>query len=286
MKILVTGSSGFIGSNLIKALLEKEYEVVGFSRSPSQLDIPFVVGDIRDTKKVRKICNDVDVIFHLATQKFVPEPLKDSMNHASVNILGTLNLLQESNCDFVYISSAEVYGEPDTIPVSEFAPLRPKTPYAISHVASEYYVRNLSERKGTNFTIFRLANIYGPNSDSVVSKFVERIKNNQNLLINGDGKAIRDLTNVKDVVDAFILSIRNKRMRNNVFNLGTGVKTSINKLASLAIKLSGKHLKAVHQPAHDTEIKRLVLDISKIKKTLRWRPKVTIEEGLRRMLFN
>jgi len=284
MKILVTGSSGFIGSNLVKQLLEKGYEVVGFSRSPSQAGIPFIVGDVRDTEAVKKVCKDVDLIFHLATQKFVPQPLKDSMNHAAVNILGTLNLLQESNCDFVYISSAEVYGEPDTIPIPETAAFKPKTPYSISHMASEHYVRNLSERKGTNYTIFRLANIYGPNSDSVVSKFVARIKNNEPLLINGDGETIRDLTNVKDVVDAFILSIQNKKIKNDVFNLGTGIKTSINELASLAIKVSGKDLKVIHQPAHNGEIRRFVLDISKIKKALNWQPRVTLEEGLKEML--
>jgi UDP-glucose 4-epimerase len=283
MKILVTGSSGFIGSNLVKRLSKEGYEVAGFSRSPSKAGIPFIVGDVRDTEAVKKACKDVDLIFHMATQKFVPQPLKDSMNHASVNILGTLNLLQESNCDFVYISSAEIYGEPDKIPIPESAILRPKSPYSISHMACENYVRNLSEKKGTNFTIFRLANIYGPDSDSVVSKFVARIKNNEPLLINGDGETIRDLTNVKDVVDAFTLSVESKKTKNDVFNLGTGVKTTINELASLAIGASGKKLEVIHQPAHTWEIRRFVLDISKIKGALDWQPKITLKEGLKEM---
>jgi UDP-glucose 4-epimerase len=292
MKIAITGSSGFLGSFLFERLVRGN-EVFGLDLKPS----PYanIVGDVRDYPLVKKVVDKVEAVIHCAAQASVSKSIEDPLFDAKSNVIGTLNLLEAARRSghlkrLVYISSAAVYGLPLYVPIDEDHPKRPLSPYGVSKLSGELYARIFHELYGVPTVCIRLFNVYGkgqdPNSpySGVISKFLERIRKGMPLVIYGDGEQTRDFIHVHDVGDMIISSIEGNEAIGEVFNCGTGKEVSIKELAKKMLSLSGKDLEVKHLDARPGDIKRSCADMRKAEKVLGFKPKISLEEGLRRLL--
>ncbi len=298
-KVLVTGGSGFAGSNLVDKLVEKEAEVTVLDdfftghrdNLKENLDsINLVKGDVRDCTLLKKLMENVDVVFHEAARNIIVST-KNPREDYEVNIGGTLNvLLVARDCDIkrvVYISSASVYGNPRYLPINEDDGTNLLSPYAVSKYAGENYCMAFYESYGVPTTALRYSNVYGPRQDpknpycGVVAKFIENVRENKPPMIHGDGQQTRDFSYVKDVVEATMLAGYEHSAVGEVFNVGTGIETNVNTLAEDIIDIYGKDLKPRHIDKRDIDnIRRRVLNIEKIRRKLKWTPNYTLKQGL------
>ncbi len=298
MVVLVTGGAGFIGSHLCEKLLAEGFDVRiidDFSTGKdSNLDpfrnkVNIVKSSITDLSSVKKVMKDVDTVFHVAAQASVSVSVKNPVHDANVNIIGTINLLEESVRNgvetFVFVSSGgAVYGNARVIPTPETEPREPVSPYGTSKAAGELYVEYHARVNGLKYTIVRPGNIYGPRQDpfgeaGVISIFLEALKQDQPLHVFGDGKNTRDYLYVGDLVDFIYLSGRNPK--NTAINAGTGKETSVLELVSFMKEVTGKEAKVIHDPPRPGDARRSCLDITKAKELLGWSPKVELREGIR-----
>jgi UDP-glucose 4-epimerase len=191
----------------------------------------------------------------------------------------------------VYTSSTSVYGNPRHLPINEDEPLSPLTPYAVSKLSGEHYCMAFFESYGLATTSVRYSNIFGPGQDpanpycGVVAKFVEALFAERPPVIHGDGSQTRDFTFIDDAVEATLLAAVSERATGEVFNVGTGMETSVNQLCELLIRLTGARVRPAHSDRRDVDnIRRRVVNIEKTRRALRWVPEVTLEEGLARTL--
>jgi len=305
MKILVTGGAGFIGSNVVDAYIRAGHEVVivdNLSSGKKENLNPaarFYCVDITDKKSLHKIFSDEkpDIINHHAAQIDVRKSVADPVFDAQINILGMLNLLELSRLNggmvkkIIFASSGgTIYGEcPGDKPLpDENTPPNPLSPYGVSKLASEFYIKYYSYQFGIKFTILRYANVYGPRQDphgeaGVVAIFSNKLLNRQECIIYGDGKQMRDYVYVEDVTRANLLAL--SRGDNEIINIGTSIATDVKKLFSMMASLmEGYNLEPIHRPPREGELIRSVLNINKAEKVLDWRPQVSLEEGLRNTL--
>mgnify|MGYP001055602778 CR=1 FL=1 len=299
--MLVTGGAGFIGSNLVDALLGKGYGVrviddlstgkrENLNAASDSRGFGFAKGDIR--KFSDKILKDVEVVFHQAAQVAVRKSIKEPLHDLDVNVSGTLNLLERMRKNdvgkIVYASSGgAVYGNPEYMPCDEKHPTNPVSPYGASKLAAEKYIRVYSENYGIDYVNLRYANVYGPRQDPSgegggIAIFLGRILRDEKLVIFGDGSQTRDYVHVHDVVGANLLAI-GKRMGNETFNVGAGVETSVNQLVDMMRGLVDNDIIAEHGGDIKGEVRRICLDISKIKKS-GFNPKYDLESGMRSVL--
>jgi UDP-glucose 4-epimerase len=293
--ILVTGSSGFIGSHLVERLRRKGFKVIGLDHRPSIFTD--IIGDIRNYDLLKEIMQNINVVVHCAAQTSVIKSVENPIFDAEDNILGTLNVLEAARrtnkieC-FIYLSSAAVYGIPHYVPIDENHPCHPISPYGISKLAGEHYTKVYFEIYNLPTICIRLFNVYGKNQDlespysSVISKFINRIIKNLPLIIYGDGEQTRDFIHVNDVVDMIIKAIECKEAIGEIFNCGTGKETSINELARIMMSLSGKTLEIKYSNARPSDIRRSCADIRKAEKILGFKPKISLEKGLEELLKN
>ena len=304
MRILVTGGCGFIGSFLVKKLVNLGFDVAVLdnlsSGSLANLGgvvdkVRFIEGDVRKYGVVLKALKDVDVVYHLAALTSVQESIRKPMLYHEVNSKGTLNLLKASVENkikkFIYASSCAVYGNPVKLPISEDHPTNPLSPYAASKLSAEAYCKAYSNAYGLHVLILRLFNVYGPkqseNYAGVIIEFIRRVKNNEPPVIFGDGEQTRDFIYVSDVVEYFTRAL-NYKLENNfceIFNIGTGKPITINQLANLVLQVVEKRsLGVVYKEPKKGDIRHSVADISKAVNHLMYVPSCNIEEGLRKML--
>ncbi len=296
MKIIVTGGAGFIGSNIVDAFIENGHDVtVVDDLSSGSLDnlspnAKFIKSDIRDLA-IGKVFdeNKFDVMVHLAAQMDVRHSVADPMFDASVNIVGTLNLLQ--NCirtsvkKVVFSSTGgAIYGEQDYFPADEKHPTRPLSPYGIAKLAVEKYLFFYEAVYGMKYVVLRYANVYGPRQNphgeaGVVAIFTSKLLVGQEPMINGDGTQTRDYTYVGDVVRANVLALNHDS--SDIFNIGTAKETDVNVLYEKLCLASGSSIRAKRGPAKAGEQRRSVIDFSKARKVLNWEPKVDLDKGLR-----
>lgn len=291
MKALVTGGAGFIGHHLVKFLIDKKHEVVVFDLPSRKKDLTpsnviLIEGNITNKEDIEKIPKDIDVVFHLAAQARIPVSFEDPEGTMKINVEGTENMLEAfKNSIFVYTSSSAVYGNARMY-APEDTPLHPLSPYAESKIAAEKKCKEYAEKYGTKVTIIRPFNVYGAGQDpdnpysGVMSKFAARAKNDQPLIIYGDGKQVRDFVHVSDVCNGFLLGTK----KTGIYNIGTGKPTSINELAELVLKISGKKLEIKHEAPREGDIRESCADISKARKELGYKPKVTLEKGLKELI--
>lgn len=298
---MVTGGAGFIGSHLVDRLMDEGFDVVvlddfssgrreNLSLHFGKPNFYFVEGDIRKKVDVRKALKDVDVVFHFAAVVNVDFSLKNPALVNEVNIHGTLNVLEESSNAgvkrFVYASSCAVYGEPIYLPVNEEHPTRPMSPYGVSKLAAEHYCRVFYEVYGVEAVCLRFFNVYGPRQmigpyGGVIIKFIDQLKGGKKPIIYGDGEQTRDFVFVKDVVDACLRAMQCKNCAGEVINVGSGVKTSISKLANVLVGLSGlRGVKPVYAEARAGDIRQSYADLRKAEKMLHYKPKTSLSEGL------
>ncbi|MBU4374360.1 MAG: NAD-dependent epimerase/dehydratase family protein, partial [Euryarchaeota archaeon] len=247
MKILLTGGLGQVGSYLGERLSDSNEVTIidNFSNSLNNIKLPskikIIRGDIRNQKVVNELVSEADAIIHTAAQTSVNKSIEDPVYDADNNINGTLNFLEAARKSdierFIYISSAAVYGDPITLPVNEEHPTNPLSPYGLSKLTSEKYTRLYYNLYGLPTVCLRPFNIFSPRQNpespysGVITKFIERIRNDQNPIIFGDGNQTRDFVYIEDVAAAIFNTVENKKAVGDVFNIGTGKPTRIKELA-------------------------------------------------------
>jgi len=296
MKILVTGGAGFIASHIVDAYIEKGHNVVVIDNLSSgrienlNKKAKFYEIDIRD-KKIEEIFKKekVDVINHHAAQIDVRKSVADPIFDADINIMGTLNLLENSRKygikKFIFASSGGVmYGECET-PPDENYPAFPLSPYGISKKVIEDYLRFYKFAYNLNFTVFRYGNVYGPRQDphgeaGVVAIFSKAMLNNKEVFIFGDGKQIRDYINVFDIVRANLITL--EEGDGEIFNLGTGNSISVNELFNYLKEITDYKREPVYKPQRLGELQKSKLSVKKAKEILGWKAEIDIKEGLRK----
>lgn len=300
MKLFVTGGAGFIGRHLVDSLLREGHSVTVFdisskSSAESKLDtsVKVIKGDIKDYEVLSNSLKSHDGVIHLAARISVLESISDPELTNSVNVDGTVNLLHacaEKNIKrFVFASSAAVYGESRDLPISESSHINPLSPYGASKVAAEYYIKAFSNYFDMNSVILRVFNVYGKGQSDeyagVITKFVDRILDNKNPIIYGDGSQTRDFVYVDDVVEAFSCAIKNIDGKcGQVYNIASGKFVSIKELADLMIDVSGKDLSTDYQDALKGDIKESQCTVFLARKDLGFEPRVGLKEGIKKIL--
>lgn len=296
--VLVTGGAGFIGSNLVNRLVKLGADVTvlddlftgDLKHIKSTSYIHFVCGSVVNRNLVDQLVKQARLIFHLAARNIIVST-KDPYHDLQVNVLGTFNILEAARNykveRVIYASSASVYGNSRYLPINEDDRLNILNPYAASKLSGENYCMAFYETFGLPVTILRYSNVYGFNQSpknaycGVVSKFFENTSQRIPPEIHGDGEQTRDFTFVDDVVQATLLASISPKAEGEVFNVGTGLETSINELARMIIDLTGNSMKPAYVDRRDIDnLRRRVLNIEKIRKNLKWIPEITLKKGL------
>jgi UDP-glucose 4-epimerase len=314
-RVIITGGSGFIGKYLVKRLLtDKECSIALIANTSNltgrelQETTPLTsyAADIRDREAILNIFRDekADICIHLAAKISVADSIKNPDETMDINVKGTLNVLEACHNsgvnNFVFASSAAVYGDVKELPISENQALRPLSPYGKSKMLAEHHVLSYNKlKKIENTILLRIFNVYGTGQTSesdVISKFAKRILNGLPPVIYGDGTHTRDYISVDDVADAILLSIRAmEEPKNNhnynlssspVFNIGTGTATSIKELAQKMLSISGLKLDPIYEDGNQDS--RVILhsyaDMTKAKNALHFVAKKDFDKGLREIL--
>lgn len=299
-KILVTGGAGFIGSNIVDACIKAGHKVVVVDNLSSGKKTNVNPGahfyrvDITDASGIRKVFarEKVDIVSHHAAQIDVRKSVADPAFDARINILGALNVLEAAKITgvnkVVFSSSGgTIYGECGRKAPDETFRGRPLSPYGITKYSLEFYLAYYSAIHKMKFTCLRYANVYGPRQDphgeaGVVAIFSERMLRNEDLSIFGDGKQERDYVFVEDVVRANIAAL--SKGDNEIINIGTGVRTSVNDLFCEMAAVSGYAREPIYKPARSGELMKSFLNIAKARSILGWKPQVTLSEGLKRTI--
>lgn len=298
MNILITGIAGFIGSNIAEHLLDQGYRVYGVDNlSTGKIEhVPekaiFEEVDIRDKQLVTLLeAWKVDVVMHTAGQITVSKSLEDPMHDASINIEGTINLLESMRHAgvprIIYSSSAAVYGPPRYLPIDETHAVQPISPYGISKWVPETYFQVYARLYGLQWVALRYANVYGKHQDpkgegGVVSIFMDKFMKGQAPTIYGDGHATRDYIHVADVVQANICALT--RGDGQVFNIGTGVQTSVKTLFDSMKDNYKSSADPNYAAARPGDIKHSYFQIEKAQDQLDFQPKVSLRDGLKRTI--
>ena len=295
MNILVTGGAGFIGSQVVDAYIENGHHVViidNMSTGRKEFINPkatFYETNITDQLISEIIKNEnIQVINHHAAQISVFDSVKDPVADAKSNIIGTLQLLQNavlsSVRQFIFASTGgAIYGEQDCFPAEEDHPKSPSSPYGLSKLSVEGYLNFFQKQYGLCTTVLRYGNVFGPRQNphgeaGVVAIFCNRLLNNLAPIINGNGEQTRDYVFVGDIVRANLLAL--DLSKSDVFNVGTGQETSVNKLTEILLQIIGTDICVENAQARDYEQRRSCLSYKKIKNIMGWDPVVSLEEGL------
>lgn len=307
MHVLVTGGAGFIGSNLVEALLADDRvnfvtvldnlatgslkNIAAFNSHPK---FRFIEGDIRNYSDCVKACEGVDLISHQAALGSVPRSINDPLTTNEVNITGTLNIFtaakEKGIKRVVYAASSSTYGDHPGLPKQEDIIGKPLSPYAVTKYVNELYARVYADLYGMEFIGLRYFNIFGPRQNpkgpyaAVIPLFAEALLKGEPPTINGDGTHSRDFTYVSNAVQANILSLftDNSAAVNQVYNIACGQQTSLNELFEGLKKEAGSDLQAIHGPERKGDVKHSLADVSKAKRLLGYQVSVSVEEGLRR----
>ncbi|MGM0441542.1 MAG: NAD-dependent epimerase/dehydratase family protein [Elusimicrobiota bacterium] len=294
MKILVTGGAGFIGSHIADGLIREGHDVVVLDNLYSgkkenvNREAEFILMDIRD-KEVAQVFKEhkFDVVYHLAAQMDVRKSVEDPALDANINILGSINLLENSVATgvekFIFASSGGVmYGEcPKRYPEESEYP-DPLSPYGDSKLAVEFYLNFYRDNYGLKTTALRFGNVYGPRQDphgeaGVVAIFSGRMLSGEDVYIFGDGKQVRDYVYVKDVARA---NLKVLKKGTGVYNIGTGRSRSVNELFSILKNITGYEKDAIYESPRAGELQVSRMGVDKAKEELSWKAEVDFKEGL------
>lgn len=296
MNILVTGGAGFIGSHVVDSYLQAGHAVVIIddlstgSMKNVNAEAQFYRLDIR-SEEVEEVFrrHNFDVVNHHAAQMNVRKSVADPVFDASVNVVGSLNIFELARKygarKIIFASTGgAIYGEQDHFPADEDHSLRPLSPYGVTKLASERYLFYYRQVHGLDYVILRYANIYGPRQNplgeaGVVAIFCNKMLKGGEPIINGDGKQTRDYTYVDDVVKANVLALG--YARSNIFNVGTGIETSVNDVFHALRRSLNPSCPERHGPPKEGEQRRSVISYGRIQAELGWEPGVKLEEGLR-----
>ena len=300
-KVLITGGAGFIGSHVADRFLLNNYEVTaadnlvtGNIDNINGKNINFFNIDIRDKEKLEELFKSEkpDYVIHLAAQVSVSSSVEDVLYDAEENITALINILElcrKYNTEkIVFSSTAAVYGIPEEVPSRETNKTAPLSPYGLSKLTGEEYIKMYSRLFGVNYVILRYANVYGPRQSAhgeagVVSIFNDKIKVNGDIFIEGDGLQTRDFIYVKDVSAANYICAT-ESVKNETFNVSTNTDISILELFNTMKKYSDYEKNASHKEARKGDIRNSRLDNSKLLKNTSWKPEYTLDQGLKEYL--
>ncbi len=305
--ILVTGGAGFIGSNLVRALLTDERVqkvrvldnlATGFRENLSEFEVhpkfEFMEGDIRDFDTCLKACEGIHLVSHQAALGSVPRSIKDPLTTHEVNITGTLNIfqaaLQQGVKRVVFAASSSTYGDSPGLPKVEDKIGKPLSPYAVTKYVNELYADVFARTYGIEYIGLRYFNVYGPKQDpngayaAVIPLFFKAALENKAPTINGDGTNSRDFTYVDNAVEANLLSLftDNQEAVNQIYNVACGERTSLNQLWDMIKEVTGCSLPANHGPNRNGDIPHSLADVGKAKELLRYEGKINIKNGLKK----
>ena len=299
MKFVITGGAGFIGSHIAKHLVEKNHDVVivdNLSRgrlenlSKIKEKIEFKKMDILDFDSLKDIISNSDGIFHQAALTSVPESFLQTEKYHNVNVKGTENifkLAKEFEKKVVYASSSSIYGNTTTIPIQENFDRKPINPYGVTKFDDEILAEKY-HNLGVSIIGLRYFNVYGVGQTNdyagVITKFINQINQNKFPIIFGDGSQTRDFVSVEDVSKANLLSMESSS-NFSFLNIGTGVSTSIKKLAEMMIELSGKQLEINFDSLPEGDVKDSLADVAMAKKLINWNYETSLKNGLKKFFF-
>jgi len=302
-RVLVTGGAGFIGSYVVPLLLSQGYGVTvldnlsvgkleNLGESRRHREFEFVEADIRDRAALSVAFRGVDAVVHLAALIDVAVSVSDPIGTHDVNVTGTVNLLREAAerkvGRFVFASSTAVYGDVAVLPVREDAVLAPISPYAASKVAGEAYCRAFFGCCGLSTVSLRFFNVYGVGNEGnaysgVVTKFIQKALRGEVLTVFGDGEQTRDFVYVGDVARAVLCALRGEGLGGEVFNVCSGVPTSVNQLVSALEVAAGRALQVEYGPRRVGDVKFSYGDCEKAQRRLGFKTSVPLHEGLKVM---
>jgi UDP-glucose 4-epimerase len=298
-RCLVTGGAGFIGSNLTRTLLAAGARVTVLdnlstgqrAHLPSSADLKLVEGDLASYAELGDLVHDIDYVFHLAAQVGNVKSIADPVGDASANVLGSVRLLQACRetrvRKIVYSGSSATFGEAQRLPIDERHPQNPVSPYALSKLTAERYMTIAAALWEAPAVTLRYFNVYGLPIErneytGVISIFFERLAAGQPLVIYGDGEQCRDFVFVRDVVQANVLAAVLGR-GGDIYNIGTGVATTIRRLADAVMTATGRRAEVRLLPARAGEVQRSVADITHARAELAFAPAFSLAEGLQAM---
>ncbi|HEY1351100.1 MAG TPA: NAD-dependent epimerase/dehydratase family protein [Ktedonobacteraceae bacterium] len=300
MKVLVTGGAGFIGSHIVDLLIAARHEVAiidnlwhegGGATTNINPAATFSQVDITDEPALRQIFEEVqpEVVYHQAAQHSVAISTRDPQLDARVNVLGLLNVLnactRTGTRKIICASSGASYGTPERLPITEQTPQCPESPYGITKMMMEYYLRYWQQANGLTYTALRYGNVFGPRQDSggeagVISIFARRFLLQESVRIDWDGEQQKDYVYVCDVARANLLAL--ERGDNEIFCIGTGQGTSVNAIYETLAEITGYRPAITRAPRRDGDIYRSYFDCRKAERELGWQPEVAFVEGARK----
>lgn len=298
MRILVTGGAGFIGSHIVDLLIKEGHDVFVIDNlSHGKIEninknARFFNVDIRseDTKKVFSEVKP-DVVYHEAAQISVADSVKDPFKDAQINILGTINILE--NCKnfnvkkVIYPASAAIFGEPKYLPIDEKHELNMISPYGVTKHTVEHYLKVYNKLYGINYTVLRYSNVYGKRQDSsgeggVIAIFIHKLLNGETPVIYGDGNQSRDFVYVKDVAAANLIALNG--LDNDIYNVSTNTKISINSLLNVIENILKRNVEPEYKSERDGDIKDSYMSYKKLNMCCGWKPNYDLKCGIVDML--
>ena len=283
MKILITGSEGFVGQNLVKGL-SQNHTIYTSDQLDSSNHENYTKCDITNYDSVDKVVKDIDTVIHLTAHSLVSS-LDGSITNGRVNIIGLLNLLEcckkNSVSKVIFTSASSLIGEPKSFHVDEDHPPKPKTAYGITKLTSEHYLRLYNELYDIDYTVFRFFNIYGPfQKNGLIPSIFNKIKNNEPITIFGKGDQVRDYVYIEDIIPFFEQAASSDVGKNKVLNLGTGNGTTILEIVQYISKILKIEPIIEYQSVRQGEIGNFVSDIKLLNKTFGNTPSTDVMKGL------
>ena len=301
-RALVTGGAGFIGSNLVRALLERGDNVrvldnfsTGNRANLEGVDVEIVEGELRSYERVHNAVRDTEIVYHLGALGSVPRSVQDPLTSSAVNVEGTLNVLLAARDEgvrrVVFSSSTSVYGSSRRMPTTEDTPPDPISPYGVAKLAAERYCIAFSRvYESFESVVLRYFNVFGPRQSpssqyaGVVPLFVTKIAAGEPVEIYGDGEQSRDFTYVANVVDATLRAGDADGASGQIVNVAAGAPATVNNLAETLGKILGRRVEQRYLPARPGDIRDSWADLSKAERLLGYRPQIDLEDGLRRTI--
>jgi len=300
MNFLITGAAGFLGSALANQLAREGHQVRGLddlsTGDPQALapDVHFTRGDVSDRPKLWTLLQEVDVVYHLAARVSVPESILYPRDYNLVNVGGTVALMEAMRDvgvrRVVLASSGAVYGEFGQQPLTESATPNPRSPYAVSKLAAEYYVRTIGGLWGIETVGLRIFNAYGPGQHlpashpPVVPYFLRQALRSGTLVVHGDGTQTRDYVYVDDVVSAMVAASTAPNVDGLVINVGSGIATSVRDLVNKVLEVTTGSPEVVYNSKTSGGVSRMAADLSCAREKLNFRPSIKLSDGLRMTL--
>ena len=297
MNFLITGAAGFLGSSLANHLAREGHQVRGLddlsTGDPKVLapDVHFTRGDVNDRPKLWTLLQDVDVVYHLAARVSVPESILYPRDYNNANVGGTVSLMEATRDvgvkRVVLASSGAVYGDLNNPLLTESTNPVPRSPYAVSKLSAEYYVRTIGTLWGIETVSLRIFNAYGPGQHlppshpPVVPHYLRQALRGGTLVAHGDGSQTRDYIYVDDVVSAMVAAATAPSVNGQVINVGSGLETSVKDLINLVLKVTDSEANVVYNSQTSGGVSHMKADLTLAKEKLRFTPSINLEEGLR-----